>query len=276
MPQAELAAISEVGERLETGDPDAPLVWRRWGGKGRPLVLIHGGSGSWTHWIRSVLPLSAHYQVYAVDLPGCGDSALPDPGLSIEGIAKSVSLGLSELLAPDQHFLLAGFSFGSAVGARMAATNAGCAGLVLVGSTFLGKPLTVDLLSPKGAAGEELERIQRHNLKALMFSSNDAIDPLSLLLYDRNVASARFRNRHLSVADTISAALPRIREPIVAISGADDLVMLGETQGQQDALAALAPRASFHLIPGAGHWVMYEAAAGFNDILLKSIGAMTR
>ena len=47
-----------------------------------PLVLFHGGSGSWTHWVRSIGPLlEAGHDVWAVDLPGFGDSDVP-PGVS--------------------------------------------------------------------------------------------------------------------------------------------------------------------------------------------------
>jgi 2-hydroxy-6-oxonona-2,4-dienedioate hydrolase len=43
-----------------------------------PVVLFHGGSGSWTHWVRNIQPLvAAGRQVIAADLPGFGDSASP-------------------------------------------------------------------------------------------------------------------------------------------------------------------------------------------------------
>ena len=56
------------------------MMWHVWGeAPGKPtLLLFHGGSGSWIHWIRNVLPLSQAYQVYAADLPGLGDSDPPD------------------------------------------------------------------------------------------------------------------------------------------------------------------------------------------------------
>ena len=51
-------------------------MWHVWGeGSGKPaLLLFHGGSGSWIHWIRNVQPLSQHFTVYAADMPGLGDS----------------------------------------------------------------------------------------------------------------------------------------------------------------------------------------------------------
>jgi len=30
-----------------------PVVWRTWG-TGTPLVLLHGGYGSWLHWVRNI------------------------------------------------------------------------------------------------------------------------------------------------------------------------------------------------------------------------------
>ena len=44
-----------------------------------PTVLLHGGSGSWNHWVRNIDALLASgRQVIAPDLPGFGDSARPD------------------------------------------------------------------------------------------------------------------------------------------------------------------------------------------------------
>src|SRR5690606_37875478 len=51
------------------------LVWRKWG-SGAPVVLCHGGSGSWTHWIRTIPTLRHHYEVWVPDLPGLGDSTM--------------------------------------------------------------------------------------------------------------------------------------------------------------------------------------------------------
>jgi pimeloyl-ACP methyl ester carboxylesterase len=50
------------------------MMWHIWGeGSGKPtLLLFHGGSGSWIHWIRNVLPLSEHFTVYACRHAGPG------------------------------------------------------------------------------------------------------------------------------------------------------------------------------------------------------------
>ena len=49
--------IAAEADRIETPCGDGMMVWRRWG-SGPPLVLLHGGYGSWMHWVRNVLPLA--------------------------------------------------------------------------------------------------------------------------------------------------------------------------------------------------------------------------
>ena len=44
--KALVEGIAAEAERVETPCGDGTLVWRRWG-SGPPLVLLHGGYGSW-------------------------------------------------------------------------------------------------------------------------------------------------------------------------------------------------------------------------------------
>ncbi len=73
------------------------MVWRSWGA-GPPLVLLHGASGSWTHWIRNVLPLAARFRVLAPDMPGFGDSDAPPEPHTADGLADLVVAGLDDQL----------------------------------------------------------------------------------------------------------------------------------------------------------------------------------
>src|SRR5437763_9356025 len=63
--------IAAEAERCETPCGDGSMVWHCWG-SGLPLVLLHGGYGSWSHWIRNVLPLSRSFRVIPPDPPGLG------------------------------------------------------------------------------------------------------------------------------------------------------------------------------------------------------------
>ena len=72
------AAVAADAEVIHTPCGDGNLVWRRWGkGKGAPVVLVHGGSGSWTHWIKNITGLAERGEVWAGDLPGLGVVVIP-------------------------------------------------------------------------------------------------------------------------------------------------------------------------------------------------------
>lgn len=47
-------------------------------GRGKPMVLIHGGNLGWGQWYPNIGALSKHFQLYAIDLPGGGRSTRVD------------------------------------------------------------------------------------------------------------------------------------------------------------------------------------------------------
>ena len=56
--------LADRSELLTTPCGSGSLAWRRWG-EGVPIVLAHGGSGSWTHWIKTIPELAKRFTVYA-------------------------------------------------------------------------------------------------------------------------------------------------------------------------------------------------------------------
>src|SRR5207244_9095176 len=99
-----VAGIAAEADRMETPCGDGAMVWRCWGA-GPPLVLLHGGYGSWMHWIRNVLPLSRQFRVLAPDLPGLRESATPPEPWPAQGLAAIVvagpEVGLPRGAAPE-------------------------------------------------------------------------------------------------------------------------------------------------------------------------------
>ena len=74
------------------------VCWRSWG-KGTPLVLLHGGYGSWRHWIKQAIPFSKNYNVLIPDMPGFGESDdLPLPHTP-EKIASNLADTLIKLIS---------------------------------------------------------------------------------------------------------------------------------------------------------------------------------
>jgi len=67
-----VARIPGAEERNITLDG---VTWKCWhAGSGPPLLLLHGFMGYSFSWRFNVEPLSRHFSVYAMDLPGCGFS----------------------------------------------------------------------------------------------------------------------------------------------------------------------------------------------------------
>lgn len=62
-------------------------------GRGPTIVLLHSLGGARTSWMPTARKLFDGYRVVMMDLPGHGDTPLPDP-FSLEAVAEAVSQGL--------------------------------------------------------------------------------------------------------------------------------------------------------------------------------------
>lgn len=253
------------------------MVWRAWGA-GTPLVLLHGGYGSWTHWLRNIEPLAARYRVIAADLPGLGESALaPEPG-EPQDIAAIIDAGLDRLLPAGTRFHLVGFSFGAMLGAFIARSRgAALLSFTLVGSASMGlrrAPMR-ELGSPRAhMSAAEMAALQRENLGILMFADPARIDALAVHLQTENVRRARVKSRRFAPIDLLSPVLPEIAAPLGGLWGERDITAYPYVEERRALLQKAQAGAWFEIIPGAGHWVQYEAAEPFNRVLLARLAAL--
>jgi 2-hydroxy-6-oxonona-2,4-dienedioate hydrolase len=266
--------VAAEARRIETPCGDGHMVWHVWG-DGPPLALLHGGYGSWTHWIRNVIPLSRSFTVAAPDLPGLGESAMPPEPHTAEGLASIVVEGL-ELVFPEFVGLrIAGFSFGGVLGGHVAAQLGGrVLSFTIVGSNGLGlirQPTELRRL-PEDASEAEALAVARHNLAALMIADRGKIDELAMFIQAQNAPRGRVKSRRFSRADTLARALPLIKARIDGIWGERDATAYPHLDDRARALRNVQPGARFEVIPGAGHWVQYEAADRFNPLLADITG----
>ncbi len=272
---SELAVALAGGERFVTHWEGAGTVWHVWGEAQHPaVVLLHGGSGSWTHWVRNIAPLrDAGWRVLVPDLPGFGDSALPTGCTDTDDLPPHLHTGLLQLRAAGP-VRLVGFSFGGMTAALwLAAYPEDAQALVLVGAPGLG--LTVPerialkgwrhLPTPEAQAG-----VHRHNLMALMLQQPGSLDALALDLHTANVQRDRMPRRRLSSSDIVAQTLPTLRVPVSAIYGEHDALYRGRLPELQLAMQAMPTHwGLWHTVPEAGHWVQYEAADHFNAVLAQ-------
>jgi pimeloyl-ACP methyl ester carboxylesterase len=267
-----LAQIAGMAHTRHTPCGAGEMVWRAWG-KGEPLVLLHGGSGSWTHWIRNIPVLSRRYRLWVPDLPGLGDSAMPPQPWTPASVAEVVATGICVLLPADMRLRVAGFSFGGHVAGLVAARLGGrVRGLTLIGVAALGLRAAAREPFAKvrtGMDAAEIAAVYRQNLSELMFADPANIDALAVHLQAQNVGRARFRSRPFAATDGLARALERVSAPLQTIWGTRDIVARPSLEARLAVLRRHHPELEVRLIEGAGHWVAYEAADRFNAALLS-------
>jgi 2-hydroxy-6-oxonona-2,4-dienedioate hydrolase len=272
--KALVAGIAAEATRVESPCGDGSLVWRIWG-SGPPLVLLHGGYGSWSHWIRNIPVLKQRFMVIAVDLPGLGDSATPPEPWTAEGLAAIIVKGLDIVLPKGEQPHMAGFSFGGVIGGVVAAQLGDrLKAFTVVGSNGLGLERSPTPLERVAAdASEEQEfAAHRYNLNQLMIHNPDKIDQLALWLQKTNHAHARMRSRRFSRSGALVEALPKIKARLDGIWGERDATAYPHVDERRRILQEVQPGARFTVVPGAGHWVQFEEADAFNRIITEYAG----
>jgi pimeloyl-ACP methyl ester carboxylesterase len=253
--------------------------WRRFGTDTSkpPLVLLHGGHGSWMHWLRNVEALSAEHSLWLPDMPGFHDSdALPRaaPGEdSLLPLLRALGGTLDALIGPGTPIDLGGFSFGGLTAARFAVQRGAVQRLALLGSGGHGtmRRMAAQMINWRGAPDREAERAALlHNLAALMLHAPAAIDALAFEIHDLSCHGTRFRSKDVSQAGGLQAALDTLGLPTLLVWGEYDVT--ADPRPLVAQLVAAGPGREGTVIDGAGHWVQYERAAEVNARLLKFFG----
>ena len=271
---ADVEALDRAAERFETPCGVGHMVWRCWGDPKaeNPLILAHGGSGSWTHWCRTVPALlDAGHTVYAVDLPGLGDSAMPIDPTHPACAAEAYAQGLRRLVPKEKGPRSVAFSFGCHV-STLAIAGLGdyVRDLVVIGTAALGTNRPRMEFPKERPDMTEAERrdVHRGVLELLMISRPERIDDLAIDLQARNVANARFRSRIHANTENVKRGLARIKQPLRTIWGEKDVVGYPDIPTVLTILGEHHPEMQSAIIPDAGHWVMYERADAFNEALV--------
>lgn len=271
-----ITALEQRAQRDKILVAGGRVAWRRFGA-GAPLVLLHGGHGSWLHWVRNIDALcTLGRSVLVPDMPGFGDSdALAgDPRAPdrLERLVEGLDQCLDRLLGQGTAYDLAGFSFGGLAAAHLAARRPGVRRLALLGPAGHGTrrrpgaPLQ-DWRVPNRAA--RLAAL-RHNLEAHMIADPPRVDALALAVHEVSCVNTRFRSKELALTRLLRDPLVGVDLPVLAVFGEHDV-----TATPRDAVASLAqlgPRWQCVIEPDAGHWVQFEQAEAVNARLAAWFG----
>ncbi len=269
-----LAAKSEM---QETACANGTMPFRRWPCQGaddaQTIVLCHGGSGSWTHWIANIETLAQRFHVVAPDLPGLGDAAsLPD-GDTAEDAAHWLGEGIAEVVDGRCH--LAAFSWGCIPASMVAASGRlDLASLLLIGPAGLGPMPERPALEPlirrtPDMSAEEVDDANRENLARLMIADRQRIDDLAVYLQTLNTRRSRFNSPQFAGTRLVLDSLAALSVPTCIVYGELDATARPNIGYRREQLLAVRPDIRFEVHPGAGHWLQYEAAREFNALLVE-------
>ena len=248
------------------------VVWHVWGdvlngtNKKEPLVLIHGGSGSWTHWVRNVEYLAKSRSVWALDIPGFGDSSLPDGVKDADELVPYLVEIFSKSF-PGQAVDAMGFSFGGMTLGLLAAENPKLVKkMILVGVPGLG--LFGEDLPMRGMVSNMTEAqqrgVHRHNLNTMMLARESSVTDDVIDMQQKNVSRDRLRRRRIARTDVLAKVQSKWQCPVHGIWGEKDALYKGTIQNISSVLTGLA---SLTIVPDAGHWVMFEKPDAFHKAL---------
>lgn len=220
-------------------------------GRGDPVLMIHGLSGS-TRWWRPVVPAFAeHFRVYLINLPGFGAAVPRGRLLPLAHLASWIEAWADEVGLSRVHVL--GHSMGGYVAMRLAAeTPRRVSRLVLVASAGIPvAPRLGNYLVPMARASTVLAPAFLPVLAADAMRAG----PWNLLRAAMDLQRQDART-----------LLPRIEAPTLVVWGDRDvLVPLAAARILNSGIKG----SRLAVIPGAGHVPMYDRPRELIDTILS-------
>ena len=265
----------ETGPRYEfVGTPAGSIRYAKRGDGGEVVVLVHGFGGDLDNWLFNIDALAGKTRVYALDLPGHGQSTktLGEPSLATLSNALT---GFMDAVGIDSAHLV-GHSMGGAVALQTALDAAErVKSLTLISSAALGAEINGAYIDGFVAAANRrgLKPVIEQLFDDPTLVSRQLLD--DLLKYKRldgvrealsSLASALFANgRQTSV---LAGHLAGMQQPALVIWGANDRVI-------PSSHATALGNARVEVIEGAGHMVQMEKANRINEMILAHIARQT-
>ena len=236
-------------------------------GEGPPVVVLHHSFGN-PGWLPFHARLAEGAAVMAADLPGFGASSVPRWARDVRDLAMLTGWWIRQLGRGP--VTLVGCGFGGWIAAELAVMwPEGLSQLVLVGAA--------GLLPDRGRILDQVLISHSEYVRAAFADpaayeavyGNELTDDL-LLQWDRNrEMTARVAWKPHMYNRRLVPLLPLVDVPALVVWGPDDRVVPLEC-GER--YAALLPRASLSVIPGAGHAVDMERPDELARLVLARIG----
>ena len=259
-------------QKIILSKENTKISFRIWGQSGPILVLLHGGYGSWMHFLKNVEELSKNFQVIVPDMPGFGESEPLPKVPNLDEYAQTLVDALSSLTNGSNYNII-GFSFGSAIGSHMIKFAGDSVNrLTLVGYNRTGnmpfkRPKMLSWRAAK--TEEELNTAQRHNLSVMMIHKQEKIDDMAINLQTLNTKGAKVRSLEIVASHDLPNRILNISQPIDIIWGEFDVTLINGIDDAQNRMKELIPDIKFHIIQNSGHWIQFEEYEKFNSTIEK-------
>ena len=249
-------------------------------GKGPPVVLLHGFTGSKAEWAPLIESLATGYRLVAVDLPGHGESEAPADAARYEmaEVAQDIAALLVHLDIASAHLL--GYSMGGRLALYLALTQSALWRSLVLESASAG--LATEPQRAKRREEDEAlaDFIEAQGVEAFV----ERWEQLPLFASQRNLPpevrqahrERRLRNRARGLAGSLrgmgTGAQPSLWARLADLA-LPSLLVVGELDEKfvsigREMLPEL-PRALLTIVPQAGHAVHLERPEVYAAILLR-------
>ena len=228
-------------------------------GKGRPVVLLHGGVNTIkTSFAKQIPVLAQNHRVIAIEQMAHGHTGdLTGRPLTYEGMSEDTAALLVQLGVRQADVI--GWSDGGQIALRLAFTHPELIrSVVASGVGFGATPAVVKELGPEKDFGKTIAGMFPQGYEAYKSVSPDGPDHWSAFAV---------KSRAMWSAPTwgfLPADLARIRRPVLIIAGDHDFVGLEVTTRLVQAI----PKAQLLILPGTGHTTFQDRPTWLNPILL--------
>jgi pimeloyl-ACP methyl ester carboxylesterase len=247
---------------------DGRRVAYREEGRGPPIVFLHGLGGNSASWEPQIAAFSDSHRVVAWDMPGFGNSELPEKPFTATRDYSLLARKFMETLGIGRAVGV-GTSYGTVILADLAQSNSG---------------LISDLVFACGVTGMgQLEAGERARLRAVRRSELESLGQ-SKFAEIRNstyVANAALVTRIVELAGSaqtegylqaygamtesnIFDSLKTIDVPALVLAGANDPIAKA---GDCERIAQALRNAQYHCVDNCGHYVNLEQAETFNWLM---------
>jgi len=271
-PAADEDDDAQAGPRTEFVEtPAGTLRYAKRGEGERTVVLVHGFGGDLDNWLFNIDALAADATVYALDLPGHGQSTKTLAEASLAGLSRAL-IGFMDAVGIDRADLV-GHSMGGAVALRTALdAPARVQSLTLIGSAGLGSDINGGYISGfvSAASRRDLKPVLEQLFEDPGLVSRQLVD--DLLKYKRldgvgdalsALSGALFGGGRQ--ASVLAGDVAALKQPVLVIWGADDRIIPASHAN------GIAGHATVEVIDGAGHMVQMEKAGRVNDLVRAHI-----